>query len=129
MTCETAGGRGVGPAVIRYCLTYGLAIALDPTQQPEAEPLSPARHSQHRQRVGPRVERVLRNEDRVALTAPSTEEVAAARRHDSPVDGYRQGVSAASSATADVPGHEAGQEARGRIDAADLVRPQHAGVE
>src|SRR3954469_17824530 len=26
MTCDTAGGRGVGPAVIRYCLMYGFAI-------------------------------------------------------------------------------------------------------
>src|SRR3954454_9332611 len=25
MTCDTAGGRGVGPAVIRYCLMYGFA--------------------------------------------------------------------------------------------------------
>src|SRR5436853_7120114 len=27
MTCETAGGKGVGPAVIRYCLRYGFATA------------------------------------------------------------------------------------------------------
>jgi hypothetical protein len=24
IACETAGGTGVGPAVIRYCFTYGL---------------------------------------------------------------------------------------------------------
>src|SRR6266540_4128086 len=26
MTCDTAGGSGVGPAVIRYCLTSGFGM-------------------------------------------------------------------------------------------------------
>src|SRR3954454_21993531 len=32
MTCETAGGSGVGPAVIRYCLMYGFATAGEDTE-------------------------------------------------------------------------------------------------
>src|SRR5918994_6257120 len=26
IACETAGGTGVGPAVIRYCFTYGFGV-------------------------------------------------------------------------------------------------------
>src|ERR687883_480014 len=54
MTCETRGGSGVGPAVIRYCLTYGLAIDLDPTQQPEAEAVAGAGERQHLKLVAAR---------------------------------------------------------------------------
>src|SRR3954454_13500427 len=28
IACETAGGTGVGPAVIRYCFTYGFGCAM-----------------------------------------------------------------------------------------------------
>src|SRR6186997_3239721 len=30
IACETAGGTGVGPAVIRYCFTYGFGVIVRP---------------------------------------------------------------------------------------------------
>src|ERR687887_519963 len=106
ITWETAGGNGVGPAVIRYCLTYGLAIALDPTQQPEAEPLAPVADRQHFDLVATDVEPALRHDHRVPLAARASEEEAARRGRDESVDGDRERTALAAAAAAGVAGHQ-----------------------
>src|SRR3954453_2871299 len=101
-------------------------MALDPTQQPEAQPLAPAADGEHPERVAAAVEGAVRDDHRVALPAAAAEEEAAPGGDDAPVDRHRQAPPAPAVAAADVAGHEGGDETRAQIHIPDLGRLQHA---
>src|SRR3954463_11077707 len=47
IACETAGGTGVGPAVMRYCLMYGFGVTSGPSLAPDhrAQPFERGPHA------------------------------------------------------------------------------------
>src|SRR4051812_3932346 len=103
-------------------------MALDPTQQPEAQPLAPAADGEHLEGVATGVEGAVRDDHRVALPAAAAKEEAPPCGDDAPVDRDREATPAPAVAAPDVAGHKGGDEPRARIHAPDLGGLQHARV-
>src|SRR3954462_4351563 len=101
-------------------------MALDPTQQPEAQPPAPAADGEHLERVAAGVEGAVRDDHRVALPAAAAEEEAPPGGDDAPVDRDRKPPPAPAPPAADVAGDEGRDEARAGIHIPDLGRLEHA---